>query len=232
MLAPYAEQVRVIPNGVDLETFKPSDRSKARQDLGLPQDAWILLMVASYIHINMYKDYPTLLQTAALLREKFQGKKIIVLTVGDSGPEKVQSSPIQHVPFTKDPLMLAKYYQAADVYVHSAKADTFPTTILEALACGIPVAASNVGGIPEQVRSMKFESHSGDSNPTGILAAPQQPTALAEAISLLLENDSMRLQLGSAAASDARARFNFKTQVDAYLSWYEEILTKRKARIA
>ena len=73
-------------------------------------------------------------------------------TLGEaSPPERIGDVEIRFVPYLKDPRKVARYYQAADLYLHPARADTFPTTILEALACGIPVVATAVGGIPEQV---------------------------------------------------------------------------------
>jgi len=54
-------------------------------------------------------------------------------------------------PYKKDPKNVARFYQAADIYIHPARADTFLNIVLEALACGTPVVASAVGGIPKQV---------------------------------------------------------------------------------
>jgi len=67
-----------------------------------------------------------------------------------SPPEQIGGVAIRFVPYLKDPKIVARYYQAADLYLHPARADTFPTTVLEALARGTPVVASAVGGIPEQ----------------------------------------------------------------------------------
>ena len=63
------------------------------------------------------------------------------------------------------------YYQAADIYIHAAKADTFPNVVLEALACGLPVVATAVGGIPEQI----------DHERTGFLVPPGDAAGMAEA---------------------------------------------------
>ena len=70
------------------------------------------------------------------------------------------------------------FYQAADLYLHAAKAENLPTTILEALASGLPVVATAVGGIPEEVRSLAGApgAWSGEGHPrdeaTGVLVAP------------------------------------------------------------
>ena len=108
---------------------------------------------------------------------------------------------------------VARWLQAADLYVHPSRADTFPNGVLEALACGTPVVASRVGGIPEQVR-----------DETGVLVEPGDPAALAAAIESLLADPSRRERMSAAAAEDARARFSLDRQVDAYLALYVELL--------
>ncbi len=111
------------------------------------------------------------------------------------------------------PAEVARWLQAADLYVHPSRADTFPSGVLEALACGTPVVASRVGGIPEQVR-----------DETGVLVDPGDPAALASAIESLLADPSRRGQMSAAAAEDARTRFSLDRQVDAYVALYGELL--------
>ena len=119
---------------------------------------------------------------------------------------------------------LRLWLNAADAYVHSARADTFPTSVLEALACGAPVVASSVGGIPEQVRAL-----GDDPDPTGVLVAPGDPTALALALDRVMGDAALRRRLGENAAADAQRRFSLDEQVAAYLEFYEELLESRRA---
>ena len=81
--------------------------------------------------------------------------------------------------------------------------------MLEALACGTPVVASRVGGIPEQV-----------SDGTGVLVEPGDPAALAAAIESLLADPERRARMGIAAAADARKRFSLDRQIADYLELY------------
>jgi glycosyltransferase involved in cell wall biosynthesis len=108
---------------------------------------------------------------------------------------------------------MVDYYRAADLYLHTATADSFPTTVLEAMACGTPVVATAVGGIPEQIQT----------GVTGVLTPPQAPDALAHAIQSLLADDDQRRRLGLAAAAHAQQYFGLARQVDALLAYYEEI---------
>ena len=107
---------------------------------------------------------------------------------------------------------VAKRLQGADLFVLATRADNHPLTVLEALGCGVPVIASRVGGIPEQL-----------TEETGVLVEPGDPEALARAIDALLADPERRTRMGEAAAADARTRFSLERQVDAYLDLYEEL---------
>ena len=105
-------------------------------------------------------------------------------------------------------------HQAADLYLHPARADTFPTTVLEALACGTPVVASAVGGISEQIEEGK----------TGFLVPAGDAPALSGRILDLLADEGFRARMGRQAAEDAARRFGLERMVGEYLALYEEVL--------
>lgn len=217
MLAPGVVAGRVIPNGVDLSLFKPGDRAAVRRELGIHLDAEVLLFTANGIRQNTWKDYRTLRKAVARLAEK---RPVLFLALGESAPsERIGLGEIRFVPFEADARAVARYYQAADIYVHAAAADTFPTTVLEALACGIPVVATAVGGIPEQVRD-------GES---GFLVPQGDAEAIASALERLLGDLEVRSRMGEAASVDARERFDAENQVTQYLDWYREVLDRWRA---
>lgn len=235
MLMPAIVERRIIPYGVDLSIFRPGDRAAARARLGLRQDAAILLFAANGIRRNAFKDYETLRRAIGRLAAQANGSRPIqFIAVGESGvAERIGDAVIEFRPFEADPAAMAAYYQAADVYIHAAKADTFPCTVLEALACGTPVAATNVGGIGEQVRPMAMTGLSEDQtydvagNPTGTLTPAGDDKALAAAISMLLGNDPLRMKCSEAAARDAGRRFDLCRHASDYIDWYLEILKCR-----
>jgi glycosyltransferase involved in cell wall biosynthesis len=229
ILAPGIVDARVIPNGVDLSVFKPGEKEHARAKLGIPPEARVFLFTASGIRQNQFKDYETVRAAVELAAERLGEPEVLLLALGESGePARIGRAEVRFVPFEPRPEVVATYYQAADLYFHATRADTFPMTVLEALACGTPVVATAVGGVPEQVQSLgearadaAWRQHS-VAEATGILVPPADAEAMALAAVRLLEDERLRVQLGENAARDARRRFDLETQVDAYLAWYRE----------
>jgi glycosyltransferase involved in cell wall biosynthesis len=139
---------------------------------------------------------------------------VLLVALGQEAPsERLGEAEIRFIPFQSRPETVARYYQAADVYVHAARADTFPNGVLEALACGVPVVASAVGGIPEQL----------DEGRTGFLVPPGDASALTIRVAQVLEQPCLRQEMSALAAATARRRFDLERQVDAYLEWYREL---------
>jgi glycosyltransferase involved in cell wall biosynthesis len=231
MLAPAARECRVIPNGVHLATFTPGDRNAARERLGLPRHALILLFAANGILHNPWKDFRTLRLAVALAAQSLPGRPVLLLALGEDAPaERAGTAEIAFLPYQLSHDLVAAYYHAADLYVHAARAETFPNTVLEALACGTPVVASAVGGVLEQVRGLplpgadpRHRAHGAEQG-TGALVPPGDAEALAAAIVSLANDPELRRRLGENAARDARERFDQDAQVNAYVEWFREIL--------
>lgn len=233
ILAAGALETRVIPYGVDLTLFRPGDKQAARRELAIPADARVVLFVANGIRNNPAKDYQTFRAAVSLLgRAKCDRPTLIIARGEESASEHAGSVTLQFVPFEKDSRQVARFFRAADVYLHSAQVDTFPLVVLEALACGTPVVATGVGGIPEQVKSMDSEPEAarwptyGVDEATGVLVPPRNPGQMARAVERLLRDEALRERLGGNAAREARARFDLHRQVRDYLGWYAEILQR------
>jgi glycosyltransferase involved in cell wall biosynthesis len=221
---------RVIPNGVDLTRFHPGDRRAARRLLGLPEDGRILLFTANRTTRNRFKDLDTVFDAARRLGSLVPGR-LLMLALGDAGPSEISgNAELRFVPYEPDQERLAAYYRAADAYLHAARADNFPTTILEALASAVPVVATAVGGIPEELLSLAGAPgswHGATVEPeraTGVLVDAGDAVGMAAATAHLLEDDGLRAQLGRNAARDAAERFDFDDQLDATIAWYRDVI--------
>ncbi|MBL7849466.1 MAG: glycosyltransferase [Cyclobacteriaceae bacterium] len=235
MLAQACIERRVIPHGVDQRVFCPGDRGSARTLTQIDQEAFVFLFSANAASRNRWKDFELMRNALLRVEPDFHGRRVIFLALGDSRPSEYFSSNvcIEFRPFNADQNIVANFYRAADVYLHAAKVDTFPTSILEALSCGLPVIATDVGGIPEQVKCYKPSKVRGDmqhnwedEEATGILVKPGDVDGFATAMKLLFSNDDLRGTLSRNAVVDARSRFSADLMIKAYLDWFHKIIIR------
>lgn len=210
-LAPLIKTVTVIPNGVDTTVFRPGDRREARAALGLRSDARIVLLTTGS-HGSMWKDDGTLKDAVRRLSERRSSLPIQFVAVGRASAVVAGSSTLS-VPFQHDPRMMARYFQAADLYLHAARADTCPLSVLEAMACGTPVIATRIGGIPEQIDAR-----------SGVLVSPRSASEMADAVERLLNDADARSVMGANAAATVAGQFTLDRQVEAYLAFYRDLL--------
>jgi glycosyltransferase involved in cell wall biosynthesis len=232
MLAPAIDEARVIPNGVDLSVFRPGDKRSARMALGIPPDADVLLVITGH-RGGMWRDHRTLLAAAGLMTARGGGRDIRIIVLGGDAAGaaalRTAGANVLEIGYDANPIAVARYFQAADVYLHAARADTFPTVILEALACGTVVVATAVGGIPEQIRSAPIDAVRANAlerleHATGILVPAGDAGAFADAVLALLAHSEARCLIARNAATDARERFDSARQTESYLSWYRTII--------
>lgn len=215
MLQQAIVETRVIPHGIDLSVFRPGDKRVARQKLGLPQDRWMALFVANKARKNLFKDYQTMEAAIQQVAAMSDGQELLFVCLGESGSdERVGSISIRYVEHVGDPNMVADYYRATDVYLHAARAELWGLSITEALACGAPVVATAVGGIPEQI----------EDGVTGFLVGRGDSAAMAKRIKQLSDDVGLRENMSEQAASSAARQFGLTRMVNDYFSWYEEII--------
>ena len=231
ILAAGVADWRHIPNGVDRRYFSPGDRQAARDLLGLPRDPSILLFAANALNRNPFKDFATIESAVERIAREMRDRELLLVALGDDGPSRrVGNAELRFVPYESAPTRIAAYYRACDIYLHAANADTFPTTILEALAVGRPVVATAVGGIHEQIRSLAgapggWQGATVDpAAATGVLVPAHDPAAMSAAAAALLADDGLRDRLGQNAAMDAADRFDFDRQLVATAAWYRDVI--------
>jgi glycosyltransferase involved in cell wall biosynthesis len=203
-------RVQVIPNGIEVDRYAPSAASRSTERRRLDLAADDLLVVAAG-RLTAEKGHAVLLESAALLRGEFPSLKLAFFGEGPLREELARKSaalfPGARFPgFTEDlPAALA----AADVFAHPALYEGFGLAPLEAMAAGLPVAASSVGGLPELI----------SAEVDGLLVPPGDPAALAAALRRLLGSRELRERLGGRARSRARD-FSRERMVAAYAMLY------------
>jgi glycosyltransferase involved in cell wall biosynthesis len=202
----------VISNGIDLTVFEPADKRDARIELGLPSDVPILTFSAADIS-NPYKDAATFYAALPLIAYRVDDLHVVLIGSVD---EKIKQNDatIHQTGYLSDSAQIARYYQASDLYVHAARAEVQPLSILEAMACATPVVATDVGGISETILDGE----------TGILVPLEDPRKLADACVELLRNRELGATLGSNAATVASRQYCADRMAHEYIELYHSLI--------
>ena len=185
-----ADRVSVILNGVNLERFHPP----AERPAGPP----VILCVARLVPD---KDHATLIKAFARLGDSHPQAELWLVGAGElEGRLKALSQElapgrVKFQPTTTDP---APLYQRASVFVLASQKEALPNVVLEAMASGLPVAASNAGGLPEVVKHGQ----------TGLISPVGDDTALAASLARLLDDPELAARLGRNGRESAADRFS------------------------
>jgi glycosyltransferase involved in cell wall biosynthesis len=199
----------VIPNGLDVTEFAPGDTCGARDALGVPQDAKVVLFVAEST-ANRRKGFDLLAEALGGLRD---ADNLLLLSVGRHQPELNGRIPHRHLGSVEH-YQLPLVYRAADLFVIPSLQDNLPNTVLESMACGTPVVGFAVGGIPDMVRQ----------DATGLLARAADPDALRVAIDELLGDAPRRLDMGRRCRQVAVEEYSLERQARRYGELYQSLI--------
>jgi len=184
--------VRVIPPGIDLKIFKPHDKELCRKQLGLPTDAFVLVTGGASLK-DTNKNVPWLLEQLSFLPEL---GKVIVLAFGEGAVPVPDRLNVRFQGVIHDRCNLARLFAAADVFVTASLMETYGLTVVEAMACGIPVVAFRVGGIPEVA----------PEGQGAILCELRDGAELLGAIASLRKSPELREKMGRIARETAHNR--------------------------
>ena len=206
-------RIEVIPTGQDLETFRPIPTALARSILGLPSGVK-LVMTASMGIAEKRKGVSLLLRALETLR----GRGYRLLLLGDR-PSAPLPLPVEAhwLGRLNDDVSLALAYSCADVFVAPSTEENLANTVIEAMACGIPCVAFNIGGMPDIV-------HAGRN---GYLATPFRTEELAQGIVAVLEAGAAYARLSAEARRTVEQEFSAPLQARRFGALYEELLRER-----
>ena len=204
--------VTTIHFGLDTDTFAPRNRHFARDVLGVPQDAKVVLFVAHAVNARR-KGFALLAQALNGL-DDLPGLFLISLGHGKSAIDA--RFPHLLLGQIDNDCFLSLIYSAADVFVIPSLQEAFGQTALESLACGTPVVGFAVGGIPDIV-------HHGIS---GLLVPPEDVDALRTAIVDLLQDPAKRAEMSINGRRIAEERHSLEAQARHYVDLYEKLVGK------
>jgi D-inositol-3-phosphate glycosyltransferase len=213
-------KITVVPPGVDLELFRPMDKSRARKELGILESRVVLYVG----RLEALKGIGVLIQATAQLEGR-EDTRVMVVGGNRKGDRlavklKAEAEALgigQKVTFTGPVPQseLPRYYNAADVFVLPSHYESFGLAALEAMACGVPVVVSRVGGLTTFISDGK----------EGYLIPWRCPDPFAQRIEVLLSNPALRTAMGRAATAKAEG-MGWDVVADRMLCFYDSLLTK------
>lgn len=213
--------IRVIHNGVDVNKFKPApDKRKVKEALGFNPDD---LAIVSVGRLYARKGLFTLIESMPAVVKRFKNAKFIISGKGQSDEMRKLIAHAEKLGVKNNIIFtgyypdkkLPKLYQAADVFAFSTFYEHHPFAVLEALATGLPVVTTTVGGIPETIESDK----------NGFLVEPFNPRQFADRILYLLEHPANAAEMGALARKTVEERFDWRIVVKKVLKVYDEALS-------
>lgn len=222
-------RVQVIPCGVDTALFQPQDRHQARQALALPATAPILLFVG---RLQPLKGIDTLLRAVHVVRQQHPDVHVCIVGGGVEEDDPYEAAELGRLRALAEQLgiqpqlafikaqaqeTLAQYYAAADVFVMPSHYESFGMVVIEAMACGTPVVASNVGGMASTV----MHEH------TGLLAPVGDWQAFAQAILRLIASPALRDTFGIAGVQRAQT-YAWSRIGERNLQLYQRLLRRQR----
>jgi len=211
----FEGDIHVVPNFVDPARFRPHKDPRARRDLGGEKRPLLL-------HTSNFRPLKRATDTVDVLARLSRQDALLVL-LGD-GPdlgavreEAVRRGVLPRLRFLGEVPDAETVAAACDVALFPSSSESFGLAALEALACGVPVVASRVGGLPEVV------SH----GETGFLEPVGDTAAMAADVQRLLDDDALRTRFGEAAARSSRERFSIEHVLRQHEQLYENLVHDR-----
>jgi glycosyltransferase involved in cell wall biosynthesis len=208
---------------VDTQRFlpvEPAQKNLLREKLNLPQSA----SVATYTgRLVSYKGLPLLLKVWNEIRRKHAN--VLLILAGTGGLDihnceeelraYVKSAYLEgHVIFTGAVQNVPEYLQASDLFIFPTENDAFPSSIVEAMACGLPVITTPVGAIKTIVSNQK----------TGLLIQPGNGEQLFQALDVMLYNEALASRLGRAARKSVQDLYSAETVTKKYLALFQGLV--------
>jgi len=216
-------RITAIPNSIELgsppETFL-AGREKIRKELGLEEGTDLLAYSARMVK---QKGHLLLVRTLELLRRRGVVPKAVLIGSGPLEPEiraAIKSAGLEsqvimtgNIPYAE----ALRHIAAADLFVSPSSQEGFPLALGEAMALGVPMVATSVGGVPELI----------EDGVSGLLAPPDGPEALANAVARVLADRDLRQRLRGAAPERVQKHFTPAVVAERWETYFNELIASR-----
>jgi glycosyltransferase involved in cell wall biosynthesis len=214
--------VHQIPNTLETDLFKPTDKKEAKKKAGLPTDKFIFLSGFMPSRKDLHKGTQYLLESMELLKQRLgaAADHVELVVFGNRGTEGVPDFPFKtsFLGTINNDEQLAQYYAAADAFLIPSLEDNLPYTVMESLACGTPVIAFTTGGIPDMVQHEY----------NGYLATYRSAESFADGMEWIIKHpDSAQVQ--QQARQTVMDTFSEEVIAQKHIALYESLLNNKGA---
>lgn len=217
-----ARKVQVLYNGVDLAQWPVSklDRQKKRLELRL---AGSDILVGAVGRLDGQKGHSVLIEAVSKLKTRYPVRCVII---GEGPKRAALEAQVRRLALEKHVWLLGErddvteWLSSFDLFALPSLWEGLPNALLEAMALGLPVAASAVDGVPELIQDGQ----------NGALVPPRDPVALAKKLAELASDPALRSRLGSAAKITVAERFSLPQMLSAYEAAYRQVITQALTR--
>jgi glycosyltransferase involved in cell wall biosynthesis len=212
-------RVEVIPNGVDTALYRPADQRAAREALRLPTDRRLILFGANHALSDVNKGFD-LLHASLKSLEPVQRNKAELVVFGDHTGRQIPPCglPVRNLGIVTDESRIVLLYQAADLFVAPSRQENLPNMVLEAMACGTPCVAFDVGGLPDLI----------NHGTNGYLARPYEAEDFCRGISWVLADETRRLTMASLSREKIVSGFSLEQVAGRYFELYRELVSTKE----
>jgi glycosyltransferase involved in cell wall biosynthesis len=213
------KRIEVIPNGLNIKRFLPTDKQTARERLSLPQNKHLILFGAKSATQDRNKGFHLLTQALSELATNKRSKEIELVVFGSPQPEKPSDLGLKthFMGWQNDETTLALIYAAADVFAFPSIQESLGYTAMEAMACGTPCVAFHQGGVPDLI----------DHLHNGYLATTLDPADLARGIIWVLEDSQRHKELAVRSRQKVVREFAIEKVAEKHLALYRDLLQKQ-----
>lgn len=208
-------QIHTIPNGLDVQRYRPLDKSICRAALDLPSDKTILLFSAQSLN-DTRKGGDLLFSALSKIKPRLKENFLLLLFgESDSDIENSLNIPMRSLGYIGGDQLKALVYSAADLFIFPTRADNLPLVLQESMACGLPMVSFDIGGVPELVRP----------DITGYLAQPGNAADLSAKIVDLTRKPGLRQLMATQCRKIAVAEYSVELQAKRYGTLYREVIS-------
>lgn len=210
-----SRKIHLIINGIDLLRFRSADRAIFKKELGFKPDDILIGMVAN---LRPEKNHKVMISAFSKLCESLNDSHLVLVGLdcmcGEIQRYAATTGLSDKIHFLGPREDVADLLNIMDVFCLPSVYEGLPLTILEAMACGVPVVGSNVMGINEVITD----------NENGLLFFPGDVTMLAEKITMIIRNDLLRIRLQEAGLAYVKKNYSLNDSIKEYVNLFETIL--------